>query len=331
MRFIAVIRRATTITCCPGDSVVCQPATMSPREATVSKPNEPIAEDQRSPFDPSSVERWRHEVLQRGFLFPIGTGAVLARLTEIGVHDGGNGEFRTTYEQRRFILVGGPGRTFPMSQPLIISSLLTIQTPDILDPAADEFPPGYDCTIPGPNGRLATACGLVFWPRVSGGPGGSVPFDAVVAGRMVKLPLLFLDSSAAEAPGLVAWSSATSRGYPTMPNLVWQGDRWLLRCSEPAVLGRPEMESPCSVMAAGRRRRLGTWARSVLSRPPPALVNSGSTRGPSDCPGSRTRWRTGRRTQKRARSPQPRPGSRSPPASPRAARLAGERYTTPSA
>ena len=26
----------------------------------------------------------------------------------------------------------------------------------------------------------------------------------------------------------------------------------------------------------------------LLSRPPPALVNSGSPRGPSDCPGSRT-------------------------------------------
>ncbi|CAA9277326.1 MAG: hypothetical protein AVDCRST_MAG08-3524, partial [uncultured Acetobacteraceae bacterium] len=60
-------------------------------------------------------------------------------------------------------------------------------------------------------------------------------------------------------------------------------------------------------------------------RPSPALVDAGSPPrgGPSDCPGSRTRWwRAGRHTQPRARPPQPCSGSRPPPASPGPARRA---------
>jgi hypothetical protein len=52
----------------------------------------------------------------------------------------------------------------------------------------------------------------------------------------------------------------------------------------------------------------------------------GRVDGPSDCSGFGTRWRTGRRTPSRTRSPQPSADSRSPPPAPRGASLATERY-----
>jgi len=98
-----------------------------------------------------------------------------------------------------------------------------------------------------------------------------------------------------------------------------------------AALGRRRPGQPRQRRLArpprDRRRPRRGPQRPVHGRPQRhALVDPRSPGGPSDCSGFGTRWLTGHRTQSRARSPQPAPGSRSPPTSPRGARLATDRY-----
>ncbi len=188
--------------------------------------------------DSLSVERWQHwvvlgrdvfaEVVYKGFLFPIGHRASLVKQTEriflrakvqrargqkdekpaSDPTDGSlNGSVRAYLQQRIFIRIGEPlkafpalgqpnrGRQFPPRSVL----LLTTVTPDLVDPSQDD--PGKSKDEDGPNsaGRLlANLPGLVFWPRTARIAGSEVRFEALVDASFVKLPLIFVDNTAAQ-------------------------------------------------------------------------------------------------------------------------------------
>jgi hypothetical protein len=184
-------------------------------------------------FDALSIERWQHwavlgrdvfaEVVYKGYLFPIGHRASLIKQTERiflrGMRRSGKpGTIRAFLRQRLFIRIGDPlkhfpalgqpnlGRQFPASEVRI----LTLNSPDIVDPTADfakplnETPPKadpdqdiYKAEDPSPAGRLfAPFGGLVFWPRTARISGAEVRFDMLIDDSLVRWPLLFVDNVA---------------------------------------------------------------------------------------------------------------------------------------
>lgn len=169
-------------------------------------------------FDALSIERWQQwtvlgrdifcEVVFKGFLFPLGHRASLVQVTERSLLRDDTGAIRAYLRQRMFIRIGRPeksypgiahphgGREFPVDQ----LTLLTTQTPDIIDPSVAPSSSGDEVTVAA-NGRVQLGTpGLVFWPRTAPIEAANVRFDLDVDARVTDMPLIFVDNIAANDP-----------------------------------------------------------------------------------------------------------------------------------
>lgn len=163
-------------------------------------------------FDALSIERWQHwsvlgrdlfvEVVYKGFLFPLGHRASLVKRTERTFIKGAAGTIRAYLRQRMFIRVGAPRKGFPAigqpnsgrQMPVDDITILTITTPDIVDPTLDVA----NDNVVAPSGRvLSEHVGLAFWPRVAQTDGAEVRFEFAVDGLTSRMPLMFVDNVAA--------------------------------------------------------------------------------------------------------------------------------------
>lgn len=188
--------------------------------------------DGKDLFDAFSIERWRHkavlgrdilvEIVYKGFLFPTGHPASLVKVTERRfVPVGKDGPTIAVLIQRKFLRFRKPikdfpafgqpnrGRRWPVSQ----LTLLTRQTPDLLDPddIADAATGAAAGTTPvAPNGRIGlktgNVAGLCFWPRTRQGDGGEFWFEMRVDKDKapVRLPMIFVDNTAANSSETMA-------------------------------------------------------------------------------------------------------------------------------
>jgi len=186
----------------------------------------------RSLFDALTVERWRQstvlgrdirvEVVYRGFLFPCGHRASLVKLTErrFMKHPTSNAPvaflvqrhfLRIGYPEKRYPAIGQPngGRRWPVER----LDILTLETPDLVDPAADVAPatvPPNTGAYEGPNGRIFLSrdgkppyrSGLAFWPRTRAGNSSEVKFEFQIdrRGTRINMPQIFVDSTTANDP-----------------------------------------------------------------------------------------------------------------------------------
>lgn len=171
-------------------------------------------------FDSLSIERWQHwtvlgrdvfaEVVYKGFLFPIGHRASLVKQTErVFLRHQSGGRVRAFLRQRMFIRIGQPDKTFPAvgqpnggrQFPASLVHMLTLTTPDIVDPAEDTKKSDGEAA---PGGRLyADEAGLVFWPRTARVSGAEVQFEFQVEQGVTRASLIFVDNTAANRPELM--------------------------------------------------------------------------------------------------------------------------------
>jgi hypothetical protein len=180
-----------------------------------------ILKDGSSLFDAFSVERWRHravlgrdievEVVYKGFLYPLGYRASLVKLTERRiVRSDVTSAYTAFLIQRLFIRIARPRKDYPaLGQadggrrfPSKYLTMLTVQTPDLIDPQADG---AGNFTAPveeRASGRLffdPVDRGLVFWPRSRPGADGNIIFEFEIEGQAgaARMPLIFVDNVAA--------------------------------------------------------------------------------------------------------------------------------------
>jgi hypothetical protein len=192
-----------------------------------------IGADGNPVFPGFTIEKWRNrtllgrdievEVVYKGFLYPLGVRASLTKLTErrfVRFPDPADPR-RLLYVayliQRFYIAVKDSPKGFPAlgqanrgrAFPARSLTMLTLQTPDILDPDMDvsKAPPGAGVRI-GPAqaaGALhayrdgSRLQGRIFWPRTAPSPDGAVDFEYQIDGQpgAVRMPLLFIDNVAA--------------------------------------------------------------------------------------------------------------------------------------
>lgn len=238
-----------------GDSAIYRPKTLSIRELTLTSMGGTLRHDTHfSPpasarqingenlFDALSIERWQHwtvlgrdiytEVVYKGFLFPLGFRASLVKITERTFLRNDIGYIKAYLRQRLFIRCGKPEKRFPVLMqpnggrqfPCDTLTMLTISTPDIMDPsmpspeiqkekfkdrpltcvdtaAVDEpeKPPDLKHFASGQL-RAPGIPGLMFWPRTALTPEADIRFSISVNGRRTSLPLIFVDNTAAHEP-----------------------------------------------------------------------------------------------------------------------------------
>ncbi len=221
-----------------------------------------------------SVERWRQitvigrdietEVVYKGYLFPLGVRASLVKLTErLFFRNPANNQVSAFLIQRKFIRIGDPDKTYPAAGqaddgrrfPVSRLKMLTLQTPDIVDPLNDRvrelkpLPRSFKnsenvekqlrfCELPG--GRIDFASGkeipivprselkpgLVFWPRTRPGASDTISFEFTIEGNpsSVRMPLLFVDNIAANDPEVLSALSDYYNGADETPRkfrTVW--------------------------------------------------------------------------------------------------------------
>ena len=215
-------------------------------------------------FDAYSLERVRilislgrevtTEVVNKGFLYPLGFRAALLKVTERQYlpwpatfnPDVARWSGPLAFQvQRYFIQVSNPEKTFPgIAQPFRgrgwparSLNMLTQRTPDLLDPTRATDARVNDAAWRElPDGHLdhKDRSGLVFWPRTAAGEGGNVRFRFTVDGRPepVSMPLIFVDNQAAhDAPTMRAlqayWNDPAARSWQRDPNdsLAWHALR----------------------------------------------------------------------------------------------------------
>ena len=201
-------------------------------------------------FDAFALERWsqttvlgrdiRVEAVYKGFLFPLGHRASLVKLTERRMMPlRPHGPPVAFLVQRFFLRIGKPDKKYPApgqanggrAWPPERVDILTRVTPDLLDPA-DSYPTGGGIVEEAPNGRIylpdpadptKVLPGTVFWPRVSPGPGGEVPFELQIdrRGTPARMPLIFVDNTAANdanvLDGLTDYYNALADGRSVLP------------------------------------------------------------------------------------------------------------------
>lgn len=227
-----------------------------------------------------SVERWRQitvigrdietEVVYKGYLFPLGVRASLVKLTErLFFRNPQNCQISAFLIQRKFIRIGDPDKTYPAAGqadagrrfPVSRLKMLTLQTPDIVDPLDDrvreptklprllrnaaglekqfwfsELPGGRIDFAEGAKGapgdrvpeysRSEMKPGLVFWPRTRPGASESISFEFTIEGNpsSVRMPLLFVDNIAANDPDVLSALSDYYNGAYETPRkfrTVW--------------------------------------------------------------------------------------------------------------
>jgi hypothetical protein len=183
-------------------------------------------------FDALTIERWRHkavlgrdilvEIVYKGFLFPTGHPASLVKITERGFEsDGKDGSPVAILSERKFLRFRKPVKEFPaLGQPnkgrrwpLTEMTLLTRQTPDLVDPELVDPGSTWESVCSGASGEkkvasngripLSNSTGICFWPRVRAGDGGEYWFEMRVdkESAPVRLPMIFVDNAAANDPG----------------------------------------------------------------------------------------------------------------------------------
>lgn len=169
-------------------------------------------------FDALSVERWQQwtvlgrdvfcEIVYKGFLFPLGHRASLVQVTEREMLRSADGSITAYLRQRMFIRIGKPEKLFPaIAQPyggrlfpVDRLSLLTTETPDIVDPSTPA-----DAQVVSAYGKLNLGQnpGLAFWPRTAPLEAANIRFEMELDGATTELPLLFIDNVAANNPDSV--------------------------------------------------------------------------------------------------------------------------------
>lgn len=203
-------------------------------DSAFSPPVSPFHVSGRRLYDALSVERWQHwiqlgrdvraEVVYKGYLYPIGHRAALVKLTERCFRrDLKSGVIRAYLRQRLFIRVSQPDKPFPAAAqpcnarrfPLRRLSLLTTETPDLADPLLLS-PPSEALTkhqlLPGGRVILQNRIGLVFWPSLSMAPGSELRFALSCDGAPSRMPLLFVDNTAANDAKVLADLAAYYNG-----------------------------------------------------------------------------------------------------------------------
>ncbi len=173
-------------------------------------------------FDTLSVEKWQQwtvlgrdvftEIVYKGFLYPLGHRASLIKVTERTYFvDPADGVQRAYLRQRMFIRCSKPLKVFPAvgqpnggrSMPADRISVLTVQTPDIVDPyygQGGQSGSATEATLL-PSGRitLGSFAGLAFFPRTALIDGAEVRFELDIAGHFTDMPLIFVDNTAANS------------------------------------------------------------------------------------------------------------------------------------
>lgn len=191
-------------------------------------------------FDALSIERWQQwtvlgrdvftEVVYKGFLFPLGNRASLVKLTERVFMRTPGGFVKAFLKQRMFIRCGKPEKAFPALRqpnggrrfPVRKLTILTVKTPDIVDPNSIPLPaPSSSPAAAQASGRLvlSRAPGLAFWPRTELTPDADVRFEFEIEGRTTRLPLLFVDNTAAHDRGALSEIMAYYNGLAS-PDVV---------------------------------------------------------------------------------------------------------------
>jgi len=167
-------------------------------------------------FPALNIESWDHEatlgrdmavqIVYKGFLFPLGHRASLVKLTERRFFRGPGRDKPVAYLiQRYFIRIPEPTRSYPRvghpfdarDFPSPVTRILTVRTPDILDP--DSGPQASVDGTTGDNGQVKlNGNGRVFWPRIRTGEGNEVHFAIETVGEagILTMPLIFLDNTA---------------------------------------------------------------------------------------------------------------------------------------
>lgn len=201
-------------------------------------------------FEALSLERWRQrtalgrdvlvEVVTKGFMFPTGHLASLVKITERRFESVTPGAPPTAFLiQRKFLRFRKLEKEFPaIGQPdharrwcAHRMRLIKDKTPDLVDP--EESQPSLtkeSCNVaPTANGRvwIPGGTGLVFWPRTKAMEGGEVWFEMLIdkESSPVKLPLLFVDASAANDPVTMAeivdyYNKCVPRRFSSTPGLT---------------------------------------------------------------------------------------------------------------
>ncbi|TGD72198.1 hypothetical protein E4634_16150 [Mangrovimicrobium sediminis] len=193
-------------------------------------------------FEATSIEQWQHwtvlgrdvfcEVVYKGFLVPTGHRAALVKLTErTFLRDKDEGVVRAYLRQRMFIRCAQPEKRFPaLGQPndgrrfpAGLLKLLTVQTPDIVDPYEGRCE--NSCVGAGGKVELDSSIGLVFWPRTALIEGNEVQFELSISGVKTKMPMLFVDNVAANDVTTLEklteyYNGLRSPDYPTAQDSV---------------------------------------------------------------------------------------------------------------
>lgn len=173
--------------------------------------------DGKNLFDALSIERWQHstalgrdvycEVVYKGYLLPFMFRASMVKVTERVFDKDAGGTMKAYLRQRMFVRCTEPikdfpvpghtdfGRCFPPGE----CELLTVTTPDIVDPNAIE---GADLNgLPAlelASGRIKfrNAPGLVFWPRTAMSSAADIRFGVRIGKSYSACPMLFVDNVA---------------------------------------------------------------------------------------------------------------------------------------
>lgn len=211
--------------------------------ARFEPPAAPFSARTKSLFPALNVEAWNQqtmlgrdesvEVIYKGFLFPLGHRASLVKLTERYFRTSENSDRDdgpvAFLVQRYFIRIAQPNHSYPgLGQPFDgrdfpVSSLQfrTTRTPDIVDPTRKEGSPTTGIyksgqielptsgTVYDPTGigtPFSSGQGTAFWPRTAFGLGNEVQFSVAIPDErvIVRMPLLFVDNTAAHDHGTVA-------------------------------------------------------------------------------------------------------------------------------
>ena len=172
----------------------------------------------------------RVEVVEKGYLLPLGVRASRVKLTERRFFrdpnwPGPKGGSTVAYLVERQFVVARPKKTYPAINqphdgrefPALALEMLTLKTPDLVNPEKD-WPdatnPGAWPVAPwvGPNGRVFLPGfqpdDLVFWPRVQAGVAGQDPGDVEFKWRLdddegpVSSNLLFVSNRLMSSPVL---------------------------------------------------------------------------------------------------------------------------------
>jgi hypothetical protein len=223
------------------EQAIYRPKTLSLRELTLTSMGGSFRHDttfqpptavatmlRKRAYDSLSIERWQHwtvlgrdivvEVVYKGFLFPLGIRAALVKLTERTFIKSPKGHVKAYLRQRMFLRCANPVKSYPALRqpnggrqfPCKTLELLTLTTPDIVDPTRAVAPVTQEPSFLrlDLNGRLTADPqnfpGLVFWPKTDLTPNGFINFEFTVDNRKTKLPLIFIDNTAAQDGDVVS-------------------------------------------------------------------------------------------------------------------------------